>query len=150
MRVVAIIVLVKKKKTGCAKQHISQPCKNVDSRCWVLKRATSLHSGTYYTLVLRVLMVVYYTWDYWVPGHCPLCNILKEHKVLETGSVSILRWKGGYDLSPLSRANLNYWTRSNAFPHSIEDGKRSSFQNIVCSFRIGWCTKSRNSVILTH
>jgi hypothetical protein len=31
--------------------------------------------------------------DYYVPGFCSLYRILKEHNVLETGSV--LRWKGG-------------------------------------------------------
>jgi hypothetical protein len=39
-------------------------------------------------------------WNYWVFGLCPLSIILKnknkrEHNVLETGSVSIFRRRGG-------------------------------------------------------
>jgi hypothetical protein len=34
--------------------------------------------------------MVYNTWDYWVFGF----SYSKEHIVLETGSVSVLRWRG--------------------------------------------------------
>jgi hypothetical protein len=54
--------------------------------------------------------MVYNTQDYWVFGLRPLSGILtnkKEHNVLETGSVSILRWGMGILLGPLQRANLS-------------------------------------------
>jgi hypothetical protein len=33
--------------------------------------------------------------NYWVPGHCPSSGILntRKHNFLETGSVSVLRWR---------------------------------------------------------
>jgi hypothetical protein len=37
----------------------------------------------------------------------------RKHDVSETGSVSVLRWKGGedtYSVGPLWKANLNHWT----------------------------------------
>jgi hypothetical protein len=54
------------------------------------------------------------TQNYWVFGLCPLPSILETRKnsILETGSVSILRWgKTPTLLSPLEGANLNHWTR---------------------------------------
>jgi hypothetical protein len=47
-------------------------------------------------------MMVYYTQDYRVSGICPLSNILKEHKIPETGIVSILKLKHGKAPSQLS------------------------------------------------
>jgi hypothetical protein len=63
----------------------------------------------------RVLTMVYNTQNYWVFQLFPSSGILesRKHDVLETGSLSILRWKGEKtptQLSPLERANLNHWT----------------------------------------
>jgi hypothetical protein len=47
-------------------------------------------------------------------GLCPSSSILetRKHSILETGSVSVLRWgKTPTLLSPLERANPNHWTR---------------------------------------
>jgi hypothetical protein len=63
----------------------------------------------------KVLTMVYNTQNYWVFGLSPLPRILrttKEHDVSETGSVSILRWRGEKTrtlLCPLERSNLNQW-----------------------------------------
>jgi hypothetical protein len=52
--------------------------------------------------------------DYCVLGLCPLSGILKtrEHNILKTGSVSVLRWGGETPtlLDPLERPNLNHWS----------------------------------------
>jgi hypothetical protein len=54
------------------------------------------------------------TQNYSVFGLCPSSGILetRKHNVLETGSVSVLRWEGEAHtpLGPLERANLNHWT----------------------------------------
>jgi hypothetical protein len=42
--------------------------------------------------------VLYYTRDYWGSGLGQRSNILKEYYISETGSVSVLRWKGGCHL----------------------------------------------------
>jgi hypothetical protein len=58
-------------------------------------------------------MMVYNIQNYWVFGLCPSSGILstRTHNVLETRSVSILRWgEETPTLSgPLERANLNHW-----------------------------------------
>jgi hypothetical protein len=81
-------------------------------------------------------------------GLCPSSGILKtrEHNVLETGPVSVLRWRGETptQLSPLERVNLSLqWLRlalskrpnwvGVSCPLSPEDGNRSSFQNVMFS-----------------
>jgi hypothetical protein len=52
--------------------------------------------------------------NYWVFGLFPSSGILesRKHNVLETGSISILRWGGKTPilLSPIERVNLNHWT----------------------------------------
>jgi hypothetical protein len=52
--------------------------------------------------------------NYGVFGLCPLSGILKprERSVLETGFVSVLRWKRKAHtlLGPLESANLKHWT----------------------------------------
>jgi hypothetical protein len=51
--------------------------------------------------------------NYCISGRCPSSGILKtrEHNVSETGSVSVLRWKGTFTLlGSLERANLNDWS----------------------------------------
>jgi hypothetical protein len=55
-------------------------------------------------------MMVYNTQIYWVFGLNPSSGILKNvgHNVLETGSVSNLRW-GTYSVGSV-RANPNHWT----------------------------------------
>jgi hypothetical protein len=64
----------------------------------------------------RILMMVYVVQSYWAcfglyPSSCMWKT--KDHNVLETGSVSILRWMGQdkpTQLGPLERASLNQWT----------------------------------------
>jgi hypothetical protein len=54
-------------------------------------------------------MMVYYMRDYWVFGFYPVSNILKEHNILEIGSVSVLRWKDGEaptQLGPLEQISV--------------------------------------------
>jgi hypothetical protein len=76
--------------------------------------------------------MVYNTQNYWVSEFFPSSDTLenRKHDVSETGSVSVL-----------SRCLL---------PHSLEDGNRSSFRNIVFSilYNTGRWKKSRNPVIL--
>jgi hypothetical protein len=53
--------------------------------------------------------------NYWVFGLFPSSDILvtRKHNVSETGSVSVLRWRGEkipIHLGPLEWANLNHWT----------------------------------------
>jgi hypothetical protein len=45
--------------------------------------------------------MVYYNCDYEVPELNPSSTTLKEHSIIETGSVSALRWKGGETSTPL-------------------------------------------------
>jgi hypothetical protein len=57
---------------------------------------------------------MYNTQNHSVFGLIPLSRILGniKHDVSETGSVSVLRWKGktSTQLGPLERASLNHWT----------------------------------------
>jgi hypothetical protein len=58
-------------------------------------------------------MMVYNTQNYWVFELYPLSDILETRKhILETGPVSVLRWRGKTptQLGHLERANLNLWT----------------------------------------
>jgi hypothetical protein len=59
-----------------------------------------------------------FTQNYWVFGLLPTSGILetRKHDVSETGSVSVLRWRGKTptQLGPLERANLDHW--STGFP----------------------------------
>jgi hypothetical protein len=66
--------------------------------------------------------MMYYIWDYRVSGLYPLLNILKEHNVLGSGSVSIFRRKAGEAPTQLSKCLPTL---------SPEYGNRSSFWSIV-------------------
>jgi hypothetical protein len=60
-------------------------------------------------------MMVYTTQKYGGSELCPSSGILKsrKHNILETGSVSVPRWRNTPTLlDPLERANLNYWCYS--------------------------------------
>jgi hypothetical protein len=60
----------------------------------------------------RILTMVYNTQNYWVSGLCPSSRILntRKHNVSETGSVSVLRWRGDTPtlLRPLEKTNHNH------------------------------------------
>jgi hypothetical protein len=97
--------------------------------------------------------MVYYTLDYRVHGRCPSSCILKEHAVLENGSVFILRRKVvESELGLLLRANLNHWSSDSDRPtwagvSPPEGGNGPSCQKIVFSQIARQCTESINSVI---
>jgi hypothetical protein len=101
----------------------------------------------------NILKMVYTTQSYWVSGLCPSSGILNtgENKVLETGSVSILRWGVGTThtlLGPLERANLSRW----AWTREQNVLQTCSFWNVVFSsvLNSGRWRKPRNPVILRN
>jgi hypothetical protein len=80
--------------------------------------------------------------NYWVFGLYPSLGIpeTRKHDISETGSISILRWRGEKtptQLGPLERANLNHFLRGPtefaSSPPSHEDENRSSFRNVMFS-----------------
>jgi hypothetical protein len=69
------------------------------------------------------LLEHYFSQNYWVFGLFPSSGILENRKddVSETGSVSLLRWRGEKtpsQLGPLEKANLNHWLSSGRWTKS--------------------------------
>jgi hypothetical protein len=93
--------------------------------------------------------------NYWGFGLCPSSGILKtrKHNISETGSFSVLRWRGEdtYSVGSLEK-NLSKgpnWV--GVFPPSPENGNRSNFRNVVLSSfsNTGRWTKLKPPVILS-
>jgi hypothetical protein len=96
-----------------------------------------------------LILAITFIQNHWVSGLRPSSSILKsiKYSILETGSISILRWGGKREretdrqtatlLGPLESANLN---------------SDPIFQNVVFSsfYNIGWLTKSRNPMVLRY
>jgi hypothetical protein len=107
--------------------------------------------------------MVYNIQNYWGFWTFSIVRYLenRKHDVLETGSVSVLRWgerETPTQLGPLEIANQwlslalskgSYWV--GVFP-SPEDGNRSSFRNVVFSslYNTGRWKKSKNLVFLNN
>jgi hypothetical protein len=76
----------------------------------------------------RVLTMVYNTQNCWLLGLCPSTGILKkirEHDVLETGSVSVLTWRGDtYSVGSLRKSEPQSLDQgpNRVFPPSPENG----------------------------